>query len=589
MDFIMVTADAYVDHPSFGHAIISRIIESYGFTVGVIPQPQRDSDYLEFGEPRVGFMISGGVVDSMVNNYTVALKRREKDSYSEGGKTGKRPDRAVTVYSEAIRRLFPDSGIVLGGVEASLRRFAHYDYWSDSVMPSIILDSKADLLVYGMGERPLFDILELVNKGVPLKNIKDVNGTVYMSDYDSLSEKVKEKVKSGEMKFCPSYEEVVKDKLSYVKAFNIQNKYGAMIAQKHGENYVIANPPSRPLTVKEMDYIYSLPYMRTYHPVYTEGVPAIEEVRFSITSHRGCFGGCNYCALNYHQGKIIQKRSKESIIDEAKLLTGLPDFKGYIHDIGGPTANFRNVACNKHTDKTPCDKKNCIGYEPCKNLKIDHGDYLDILRAVREIPAVKKVFIRSGIRYDYLMYDRSNEFLSEIVRHHISGQLKVAPEHCSDEVLKIMNKAPFKLYKEFKARFMKETEKAGKEQYIVPYFISSHPGSTLSDAIKLAEYFKSEHHMPEQVQDFYPTPSTKSTTMYYTGINPDTMSEVYVPKSKEEKSMQRALLQYKLKNNYQFVKAALIKAGREDLIGFNKNCLIKPSQDKPQRFKSRDK
>ena len=576
MDFILISADAYVDHPSFGHAIISRLVESMGFSIGIIPQPLTDSDYLEFGEPNIGILISGGVVDSMVNNYTVAKKPRSKDEYSEDGKTGMRPDRALTVYSHNARRLFGDKPIVIGGVEASLRRFAHYDYWADKVMPSILIDADADILIYGMGERPITEVLEAVKKGIPLKNIRDINGIAYKSEYNDLSKSIKDKM-AGIIKFCPPFEEVVSNKLSYVKAFNIQNKTSEILAQKHGKIYVIVNPMAKPLSIEELDAVYRLPFMRTYHPMYTLGVPAIEEVKFSITSHRGCFGGCNYCSINYHQGRIIQKRSKESIIDEVKIFTHMPDFKGNVHDVGGPTANFRNVACDRQAEGGGyCEDKACIGFEPCKNLKIDHTEYLDILRSVREIEGVKRVFIRSGIRYDYLMYDRSDEFLNEIVKYHISGQLKVAPEHCSNTVLQAMNKAPFHLYKEFKERFMKATARAGKEQYLVPYFISSHPGATLNDAIKLAQYLKSEGYTPEQVQDFYPTPSTKSTTMYYTGINPDTMEEIYVPRDREEKQMQRALLQFKLKNNHSLVKAALIKAGRSDLIGYGSACLIKP-------------
>ncbi|MGI6700940.1 MAG: YgiQ family radical SAM protein [Christensenellales bacterium] len=584
MDFVLVSADAYIDHPSFGHAIISRLIKSRGLSVGIIAQPVKDADYLEFGAPKIGFLVSGGVVDSMVNNYTVALKRRTKDSYSEGGDYGRRPDRAVTVYTNALKRLFPGKPVIIGGIEASLRRFAHYDYWSDSVMPSILIDSGADLLVYGMGENPLSDILDLILKGALVEKIRDVRGTAFVSDFEDLSAKLKEDIYSGKAKFCPSYEDVKSDKYDYVKAFNIQNDYKGHILQKHSDKYVVVNPPAKPLTTEQMDYIYSLPYMRDYHFSYKRGVPAIEEIKFSITSHRGCFGGCNYCALNYHQGSAIQKRSKQSIIDEAEKLKSLRDFKGYIHDVGGPTANFRINACNKSSGGS-CKGKSCIGYKPCDNLKVNHGEYLDILRALRQMPGIKKVFIRSGIRYDYLMYEKTDGFLDEIVRHHISGQLKVAPEHSSERVLKAMNKAPFKVYLDFYKRFGASTAKAGLKQYLVPYFISSHPACTLEDGIALAEYLNSIGYIPEQVQDFYPTPSTKSTTMYYTGINPDTMEEIYVPKTKEEKAMQRALMQFRLRSNYRLVKAALIKAGRSDLIGYGRRCLIPPYPPKGARNK----
>lgn len=577
VDFILITADGYVDHPSFGHAIISRIIEDKGFTIGIIPQPMCDSDYLEFGTPKCGVFISGGVVDSMVNNYTVAKRKRTRDEYSEGGVFGKRPDRVLTVYSQKARELFPDSAIVIGGLEASLRRFAHYDYWNDTVMPSLLLDTDADFLMYGMGELPLIEILSRVKKGIPLGKIRDVDGIVYRSKFDDLSKSVKEKMQTGKIKFCPSFEDVKSNKKQYVKAFKLQAQHGYTISQKHGNEYIIANPMARPLTTDEMDYVYDLPYMREYHPMYKGGIPALKEVKFSIVSHRGCFGECNYCAIAYHQGSIIQKRSKESIIREAEILIKKPDFKGYIHDLGGPTANFRNVACDvqEKTNKK-CGTKHCIGNEACKNLKVDHNEYLDILRSVRQLKGIKKVFIRSGIRYDYVMYDKSEEFLREIIEHHISGQLKVAPEHCSPSVLKAMNKPSFKIYKAFREKYMRINKEVGKEQYLVPYLISSHPGCTLKDAIQLATYLKSIHHTPEQVQDFYPTPSTKSTTMYYTEINPDTMQPIFVPKTREEKAMQRALLQFKLPKNHALVKEALIKENRKDLIGYGSGCLIKP-------------
>lgn len=581
LDFVLISADAYVDHPSFGHAIIGRYIQSLGFSVGIIAQPLKDSDYKRLGEPKHGFLISGGVVDSMVNNYTVAKRKRDKDEYSEGGKVGMRPDRATTVYSKKLKQLFPDVPVVIGGIEASLRRFAHYDYWSNTVMPSILLDSGADLLVYGMGEKPFKDILSLVSKGVNLKNIKDVRGTAYLSTFDSLSKRLKADIESGEAIYCPSFEEVKGDKVKYVEAFNIQSKnvdpYNSKILlQKHKDVLLVQNKPQYPLSVEEMDAVYSLPYERTYHPMYKEGVPAITEVKYSLTSVRGCFGSCSYCALTYHQGRIVQKRSEQNIIDEAVEFTKDKDFKGYIHDVGGPTANFRDPACEKQCKHGACKEKLCIGFNPCKNLKVDHKEYLHLLRALREIKGIKKVFIRSGIRFDYLMMDKNDEFLREIIKHHISGQLKVAPEHTEDSVLKLMNKPSFSVYKNFKEKYDKLNEHYDKKQYLVPYLISSHPGCTLKAAIKVAEYLASIGYMPEQVQDFYPTPSTKSTCMYYTEIDPDTMQKVYVPKTAEEKRLQRALLQYRKKENYHLIKEALIKAGRQDLIGFKPGCLIKP-------------
>ncbi|HAE88993.1 MAG TPA: YgiQ family radical SAM protein [Clostridiales bacterium] len=580
LDFIIVSADAYVDHPSFGHAIVSRIIEAEGFSVGIIPQPQTDEDYKRFGAPNVAFLVSGGVVDSMVNNYTVAKIRRTTDVYSEGGEYGKRPDRAVTVYTKALKRLFPSVPVAIGGIEASLRRFAHYDYWSDSVMPSILLSSGADLLMYGMGERPLWDLLALVKKGVPFKNIKDVRGTAYLTKFSDLSDKNKEAFKT-KAKFCPSYEEVASDKVKYAKAFKMQSEEsdyvtGETLIQKHGDLYVVQNPPQKPLSTEEMDRIYDLPFMRAYHPMYKKGVPAIKEVKFSIASVRGCFGECSYCALTYHQGRRVQNRSKESILREAKLLTADPEFKGYIHDVGGPTADFYGDACDKQQKCGVCKNKHCIGYEPCKNLKVHHEEYLDILRSLRALPKVKKVFVRSGVRFDFIMYDQDKTFFRELVEHHVSGQLKVAPEHCSEKVLSYMNKPSFGVYQRFKKEYEAINKSIGKEQYLVPYFISSHPGSTVNDAIDLAVYLHSIHSVPEQVQDFYPTPSTKSTCMYYTGLNPDDLKPVYVPKSREEKREQRALLQYGKPENYDLVHAALVKAGRTDLIGNGPAALIRP-------------
>ena len=584
-DFVYVTGEAYCDHPSFGTAIITRMLEHEGFLVAIISQPQKDSDYTEFGCPKYGFFVSSGVVDSMVNNYTVAKIPRTRDVYSEGGDVGKRPDRAVTVYTKALKRLFPNTPVVIGGIEASLRRFAHYDYWADKVLPSILVDSGADLLIYGMGETPILDIASRIKKGIPLNKMRDIEGICYLERFENLSKKLKSEIEEHSALFCPSFEEVVESKKSYVKAFNMQSQNndhltGKILLQKQVDGkYLVQNIPQRACSVEEMDMVYSLPYERTYHPMYTRGVPAIEEVKFSVTSQRGCFGGCSYCAITYHQGRIIQKRSKESIIREVKIFTQDKDFKGYVHDVGGPTANFRNIACKYQKKSGVCLKKNCIGYKPCANLEVSHTEYLDLLRELRELEGVKKVFIRSGIRYDYLMMDGSDEFLIELIKHHVSGQLKVAPEHTEDSVLKLMNKPPFRVYKEFKAKYDSINQRLGKKQYLVPYLISSHPGCTIADAVRLAEYLKSINYMPEQVQDFYPTPSTKSTCMYYTGLNPDTLEEIFVPKSKEEKRMQRALLQYRKKENYDIVHKALELAGRKDLIGFGANCLIKPTKE----------
>ncbi len=584
-DFVYVTGEAYCDHPSFGTAIITRMLEHEGFLVAIISQPQKDSDYTEFGCPKYGFFVSSGVVDSMVNNYTVAKIPRTRDVYSEGGDVGKRPDRAVTVYTKALKRLFPNTPVVIGGIEASLRRFAHYDYWADKVLPSILVDSGADLLIYGMGETPILDIASRIKKGIPLNKMRDIEGICYLERFENLSKKLKSEIEEHSALFCPGFEEVVESKKSYVKAFNMQSQNndhltGKILLQKQVDGkYLVQNIPQRACSVEEMDMVYSLPYERTYHPMYTRGVPAIEEVKFSVTSQRGCFGGCSYCAITYHQGRIIQKRSKESIIREVKIFTQDKDFKGYVHDVGGPTANFRNIACKYQKKSGVCLKKNCIGYKPCANLEVSHTEYLDLLRELRELEGVKKVFIRSGIRYDYLMMDGSDEFLIELIKHHVSGQLKVAPEHTEDSVLKLMNKPPFRVYKEFKAKYDSINQRLGKKQYLVPYLISSHPGCTIADAVRLAEYLKSINYMPEQVQDFYPTPSTKSTCMYYTGLNPDTLEEIFVPKSKEEKRMQRALLQYRKKENYDIVHKALELAGRKDLIGFGANCLIKPTKE----------
>lgn len=589
-DFVMFTADAYVDHPSFGHAIISRLIESQGFSICLVPQPQSEEDFKRFGAPKIAFLISGGVVDSMVAHYTVAKRRRDVDEYSEGGRVGKRPDRAVSVYGQKIKKLFPDTPLIIGGIEASLRRFAHYDYWSDCVKPSILLDSKADLLIYGMGENPWLEILRLLKKNVPITSIKDVRGTCFAVSKDNFGKALTKKIEEGSVAFSPSFEEVKNDKKAYCKAFNVQTKNNdpftaKTVLQKHGSVYIVGNPPQMPMKTKVLDSVYDFPYERRCHPMYKDGVPALKEVQFSLTSVRGCFGSCNYCAITYHQSRHIQARSKESLVKEAKILISDKDFKGYIHDVGGPTANVRIPSCPKQEKFGTCNEKSCIGFEPCKNLNADESDYLDVLRTLRELEGVKKVFIRSGIRYDYLLLDKDGKYLKEILENHISGQLKVAPEHSSDGVLRLMNKPSFKVYEEFKKRYDEINRELGKKQFLIPYLISSHPGCTTADAIRLAEYLKSVRYIPEQVQDFYPTPSTKSTCMYYTGMNPDDMKEVYVPKSKIEKQTQRALLQFNRPENYDLVKNALLENHRTDLIGKGEHCLIdwkKPQGNLPK-------
>ncbi len=567
LDFIMISCDAYVDHPTYGHAVISRLIESEGFTIGIIPQPLKDEDYFAFPTPKYAYLVSGGVVDSMVNNYTVAKRPRNEDVYSPKSKSGKRPDRQVTTYVKTLKRLFPNSFVIIGGIECSLRRFSHYDYWADKIMPSILTDSGADLLIYGMGENPIWDVLKLLKNGIPLNKIKNVNGTCVRCDKKSEAEFLNK----GYVKL-PSYFDIVSDKLNYAKSFkeegrntDARNASVLFQLQSNGE-IVLQNKPAYPLTVEQMDKIYSLPYMRTYHPCYESegGIKSIQEVKFSVTSHRGCFGSCSFCAINYHQGRAIQKRSDESIIKEVKLLTKDKDFKGYIHDLSGPSANFREPSCKNQLKNGVCKDRYCIGNKPCKNLEVDHGGFLNLLRKCRQIDGVKKVFIRSGIRYDYIMYDANKQVLKELVKHHISGQLKVAPEHTSDDVLKIMNKPSFSVYKEFSKRYKEINESEGKKQFLVPYLISSHPGCKLSDAVNLTEYLKSINYMPEQVQDFYPTPSTRATCMYYTGVDPDTLKPVYVPSSKEEKSMQRALLQYRLPKNRDTIKKAYVLVGLEN-------------------------
>jgi len=609
LDFLFISGDAYVDHPSFGHAIITRILESAGYRVGIIAQPNWRTldDFLKLGRPKYGVLISSGVIDSMVNHYTVSKKPRSDDKYSPGGKAGYRPNRAVIVYSNRAREAFKGVPVIIGGIEASLRRFAHYDYWDDAVRNSILKDSKADLLIFGMGEKPILEVADMLKKGVPVSQIQNIRGTAYMASYDLLPDEIKEVVdayKAGDIpeeyrkKYAvlPSYEEVSTDKIKYAKAFKIQydeqdSITGRTLIQPHGDRYVVQNPPSLPMTVKEMDRVYALPYERTYHPVYEKdgGIPAIEEVEFSITSHRGCYGGCAFCALNFHQGRVIQKRSQASILNEAQKMVWAPNFKGYIHDIGGPTANFRNKACKKQEEKGVCKERQCLFPEPCKNLIVDHQEYLALLRKVREIPGIKKVFIRSGIRYDYLMLDKNDEFFYELCEHHISGQLKVAPEHVVDRVLRRMGKPSRQLYDKFVKKFYEINRKINKEQYLVPYLMSSHPGSDLNAAVELAEYLRDIGYMPEQVQDFYPTPGTLSTCMYYTGLDPRTMERVYVPKSPKEKAMQRALLQYREKENYHLVYEALKIAGREDLIGYGKKCLIKPLRKEPVSAKPEGK
>ena len=581
LDFICVSGDAYVDHPSFGIAIISRVLESKGYKVGIIAQPDWRSvdDFKKLGKPRLGFLISSGNLDSMVNHYTASKKPRSDDAYSPGGKSGYRPDRAVIVYCNRVREAYKDVPIIIGGIEASLRRFAHYDYWDDRVRRSIIVDSGADLLVYGMGEKQIIDIADFLNEGKRIGEITDVAGTVYISD--SIPEN------NDDIVIISSYSEVAASKKKYAEACRIQYEEhdpmrGKIIIQPHGRKYVIQNPPMAPLTRKELDYVYSLPYMRTYHPIYEKqgGVPAIKEVQFSVTSSRGCYGACTFCALTFHQGRIVQSRSAASIINEVRNMTWHPDFKGYVHDVGGPTANFREAACGKQLTAGACKSRQCLYPTPCKNLHISHKEYLNLLRQLREIPNVKKIFIRSGIRYDYLIYDKDDEFFWELCQYHVSGQLKVAPEHVSHEVLKRMGKPSKHVYQKFSDKFYEINRKIGKEQYLVPYLMSSHPGSSLKEAVELAEYLRDNRIHPEQVQDFYPTPGTLATCMFYTGLDPRTMEKVYVPRSPEEKAMQRALLQYRRPENYELVYKALIKAGRKDLIGFGPKCLIRPRKSR---------
>ena len=592
VDFVLISSDAYVDHPTYGHASIARLVQSLGFSIGIIPQPITDEEYTAFPTPKHGFLVSGGVVDSMVNNYTVAKRRRTDDVYSPVSKQGKRPDRQLIVYTKALKRLFPSSPVVIGGIEASLRRFAHYDYWSDTVMRSVLYDSGADMLIYGMGENPIKDVLALVARGVPLAKIKDVRGTLVLRRVEERARLIE---KGGvEM---PSYTECKTDKTLYAKAFRQQSRNtdalnAAVIFQQQDDEWLaVQNLPAFALTEKEMDEIYALPFERTYHPMYEKegGIKSIEEVKFSVTSHRGCFGSCSYCALNYHQGRRVQKRSDESILKEIELLTADKDFKGYIHDLSGPSANFREPSCEKQLKYGVCKDKYCIGFKPCKNLRVDHSGFISLLEKARRIPKVKKVFIRSGIRFDYVMYDADKSVLDTLVKHHISGQLKVAPEHCSSKVLACMNKPDFSVYKSFAERYRLANERLGKKQYLVPYLISSHPQCNVKEAVELTEYLKSIHYMPEQVQDFYPTPSTRSTCMFYTGIDPDTMEKVYVPKSPEEKRMQRALLQYRKAENARLVEKAYRIAGKSPFSSVNAKKAEKSGQKKYTKSKKYDK
>ena len=570
LDFVYVIGDAYVDHPSFGHAIISRVLESHGYRVGVISQPdwKDENSITVLGRPRLAFLVSGGNMDSMVNHYFVSGKRRPTDAYTPGGEPYKRPDHATVVYGNLIRRVYKDVPVIIGGIEASLRRMAHYDYWSNSFKRSILLDSQADLISYGMGETSIVEIAEALDSGIAVKDITFISGTVYKTKdiggiYDSVT--------------LPSYEEMKAHPEKYAESFRIQYNStdpftGKTLVEPYPNGiYVVQNPPQPPLSTEKMDAVYDLPYMRTYHPSYADagGVPAISEIKFSLVSNRGCFGGCNFCALTFHQGRTVQVRSHDSILREARLMIKEPDFKGYIHDVGGPTANFRHPSCQKQMTQGVCKNRQCLFPQPCPNLEVDHSDYLALLRKLRALPGVKKVFIRSGIRFDYLMADPDDSFFRELVEHHVSGQLKVAPEHIDDQVLKYLGKPKKEVYEKFVKKYTKLNEQLGKKQFLVPYLMSSHPGSTLKEAIALAEYLRDLGYMPEQVQDFYPTPSTVSTVMYYTGIDPRDGKQVYVCRNPHEKAMQRALIQYRNPNNYELVREALVKGGREDLIGFD--------------------
>lgn len=576
-DFVYVIGDAYVDHPSFGHAIISRLLQAHGYQVGILSQPDwKDPESIAvYGEPRLGFLVTGGNMDSMVNHYSVSKRRRETDAFTPGGVMGKRPDYATIVYCNLIRRTYKQTPIIIGGIEASLRRLGHYDYWSDKVRRSILLDSGADLISYGMGERSILEIADALAAGIDVKDLTYIAGTVFKTKD---SEMLKDAV------CLPSFEEIRTDKAAYARSFytqycNTDPFQGKRLAETYPNGVtVVQNPPAKPLSQIEMDDIYALPYMRAYHPSYEAagGVPAIAEVKFSLVSSRGCFGGCNFCALTFHQGRIVQTRSHDSIIEEAKQLIKDKDFKGYIHDVGGPTANFRQPSCQKQLKNGVCTNKQCLFPSPCKNLTVDHSDYLSLLRKLRELDGVKKVFIRSGIRYDYLIYDKDQRFLQELCEYHVSGQLKVAPEHISNATLEKMGKPSVEVYRKFVRAYEHMNRKLNKKQYLVPYLMSSHPGSTLKEAVELAEFLRDIGYMPQQVQDFYPTPSTISTCMYYTGLDPRTMEPVYVARNPHEKAMQRALIQYGNPKNYALVREALVKAGRMDLIGFDKKCLLRP-------------
>jgi uncharacterized radical SAM protein YgiQ len=580
LDFIIVSGDAYVDHHSFGTAIMSRVLEDAGYKIGIIAQPnwKNTDDFMKLGRPRLGFLVAAGNMDSMVNHYTVSKRLREKDFYSPGGKMGLRPDRPTIVYCNKIREAYKNIPIIIGGVEASLRRFAHYDYWSDKVRKSMLIDSGADLLIYGMAEKQIVEVANNLNNGLDIQYIRHVNGTCYIADdlenvYDYIE--------------IPSYKEICEDKVKYAEAFKIQYDEqdpirGNILVQKHTNKYIVQNKPEIPLNREELDKVYALPYQKNYHPIYEKfgGIPAIEEVKFSITSSRGCFGSCSFCSITFHQGRIVQSRSEKAIVDEAEEITKFKDFKGYIHDVGGPTANFRKPACKKQLKVGACKDRQCLHPSPCKHLDVDHMEYLGVLKKVRKVPNVKKVFVRSGLRYDYIMADKKDTFFKELIEHHVSGQLKVAPEHVAPEVLKYMGKPAGKTYDKFMDKFNKMNENIGKKQYIIPYLMSSHPGSTLESAIELAEYLRDIHYQPEQVQDFYPTPGTLSTTMFYTGLDPLTMKTVYVPKTKTEKAMQRALLQYRNPKNYDLVYAALMQENRIDLIGYGPKCLIKPRENR---------
>ena len=586
LDFVYVTGDAYIDHPSFGSAIISRVLVSRGYTVGIIPQPDwtDPNSITALGEPRLGFLVTAGNMDSMVNHYTVSKKHRQKDSYTPGGEMGKRPDRAVVVYSNLIRQTYKHTPIIVGGIEASLRRMAHYDYWSNSLKRSVLMDCGADLISYGMGELSIVEIADALASGIAVSDLTFIPGTVFKTKnpdilYDTL--------------MLPDWDALCSDKTVYAESFNTQYQNtdpfsGSRMAERYGTVYVVQNPPARPLTQQEMDDVYNLPYARTWHPMYDAagGIPALAEVKFSLISNRGCFGGCNFCALTFHQGRIVQTRTHENIIAEAESMTKDPQYKGYIHDVGGPTANFRLPSCQKQLTRGVCKNRQCLAPEPCPNLKVDHKDYIELLRKLRALPRVKKVFVRSGVRFDYAIYDKSDAFLRELIQYHVSGQLKVAPEHVSDNVLRTLGKPCHSVYEKFVDKYEKLNKEYGMNQYLVPYFMSSHPGCKLRDAVKLAEYVRDIGHNPEQVQDFYPTPSTISTCMYYTGLDPRTMEKVYIPRDPHEKAMQRALMQYRNPANRALVEEALRLAHREDLIGFGPKALIRPEKKSDAQTKA---